>query len=151
MVGGIVHSIAASFDAGPFALPLPEGAGLLWEDPREIHQVAVEFEGAVPGSEKVHLEYWGSRWPEQHLPKDRQPGGGDVGWMELGNWYKGGWRLADMEAKTNGTSLVFTFRPLELKEFPGLKDYPATFRYTLKLRVHTVGSPIKVRRIQAYT
>src|SRR2546421_5905599 len=35
------------------------------------------------------LEYWGSRWPEQHLPKDRQPGGADVGWMELGKCCSG--------------------------------------------------------------
>ncbi len=68
------------FDAAPFALPLREGNGLQWEDPREIHQVTVHFTGAVP-AEGVRLEYWGSRWPQQHLPKDREPGGGDVGWM----------------------------------------------------------------------
>ena len=91
---------AEVFDAAPFALPLPQGIGLLWEDPREIHQVVVEFEGTAPPAEQVHLEYWGSRWPQQHLPKDREPGGGDVGWMELGNWFQGDWRTADAEVKS---------------------------------------------------
>src|ERR1022692_3755514 len=63
---------AAPFDAAPFGLPLPEGNGVMWEDPREIHKVVVRFANAVPVPEKVRLEYWGSRWPEQHLPKDRE-------------------------------------------------------------------------------
>src|SRR5262249_11933222 len=91
-------TLAATFDAGPFSLPLPEGNGLIWEDPREVHQVVVEFEGEAPAADRIRLEYWGSRWPQQRLPKDREPGGGDVGWMELGNWYQGGWRVADAEA-----------------------------------------------------
>src|SRR5579862_7209480 len=68
----------ASFDAAPFAQRLPEGNGLIWEDPREIHSVTVKFVDKAPSGDKVHLEYWGSHWPEQHLPKDRAPGGGDV-------------------------------------------------------------------------
>jgi len=67
----------------------------MWEDPREIHRVVVHFKDAAPAPETVRLEYWGSWWPERHLPKDREPGGGDVGWMELGNWWKYGWRVAD--------------------------------------------------------
>jgi hypothetical protein len=139
------------FDAAPFGKALPEGNGVVWEDPREIHQVIVEFDGMAPPIESVRLEYWGSRWPEQHLPKDREPGGGDVGWMELGNWYQGGWRIADTEPKTNGSSVTFTFRPVNAKEFPALKDYAATFRYTLKLRVSPVSGQIKIKRIQAFT
>src|SRR5262245_18195454 len=80
--------VSASFDAAPFARPLPEGSGLLWEDQREIHKVVIHFDGAAPAADQVHLEYWGSRWPEQRMPKDREPGGGDVGWMDLGNWYR---------------------------------------------------------------
>ena len=142
---------AIPFDAAPFALPLPEGNGLLWEDPREIHQVVVQFEGAAPSPEQVRLEYWGSRWPQQRLPKDREPGGGDVGWMELGNWHQGGWRKADTEVKTEGPNLVFSFRPLSAKEFPALKDYPATFRFTLKLRVRCDSATPHIRRLQAFT
>jgi len=142
---------AATFDAAPFALPLPEGSGLIWEEPREIHQVVVEFETAAPATESVRLEYWGSRWPQQHLPKDREPGGGDVGWMELGNWYTYGWRTADAEARSEGSQIVFTFRPVNQKEFPKLRNYPAAFRYTLKLRVRSDVTLPKITRIRAFT
>src|SRR5260370_40846111 len=125
----------ARFDAAPFGAPLPEGNGLMWEAPREIHEVVVRFKDAAPRAGHVRLEYWGSRWPEQHLPKNREPGGGDVGWMELGNWHQGGWRVADTSQKTDGNTIAFTFRPVNEKEFPKLKDYDAPFRYTLKIRL----------------
>jgi len=147
----VCHLRAAPFDAAPFSLPLPEGCGLLWEDPREIHQVEVLFDGNPPLADRVHLQYWGSRWPEQHLPKDREPGGGDVGWMELGNWYRGGWRVADTEAKSDGSTLAFSFHPVNAKEFPKLRDYPAALRYTLKIRITSDVPLPKVRAIHAFT
>ena len=143
--------LAESFDAAPFAQRLPEGNGLVWEDPREIHKVEVKFAGAAPEPDQVRLEYWGSHWPEQHLPKDRVPGGGDVGWMELGNWYRGGWRVADTEVTRDASQLTFTFRPVNAKEFPKLKDYPAAFRYTLKLRLSSAAALPKIKQIQAFT
>jgi hypothetical protein len=142
---------AAPFDAAPFGLPLPDGNGVMWEDPREIHKVIVHFASAVSAPEKIRLEYWGSRWPEQHLPKDREPGGGSVGWIELGNWYTYKWRAADAEAKADGNAVTFTFRPVNAKEFPDLKDYPAAFRYTLKLRVASEAPLPKIERIEAFT
>ncbi len=142
---------AAPFDAAPFGLPLPQGNGVMWEDPREIHRVVVHFKDGAPAPESVHLEYWASRWPEQHLPKDREPGGGNVGWMELGNWYTYRWRAADTEAKADGNAITFTFRPVNAKEFPNLKDYPAAFRYTLKLRVVSEAPLPKIERIEAFT
>jgi hypothetical protein len=146
-----VVSLAAPFDAAPFALPLPEGPGLMWEDPRELHRVVVHFQAAAPAPSQVRLEYWGSRWPRQHLPKDREPGGGDVGWMELGNWWSDGWRVADAEAQGEGARISFTFRPVNAKECPNLADYPARFRYTLKLRI-TSDQPLPaVARIEAFT
>ena len=71
--------------------------------------------------------------------------------MELGNWYKYGWRTADAEAKADGNTVTFTFRPVNAKEFPKLKDYPAAFRYTLKLRVASDDSLPKIERIEAFT
>ncbi len=141
----------AAFDAAPYALPLPEGQGLLWEDPRELHQVAVEFSKAVANPSSVHLEYWGSRWPEQRLPKDREPGGGDVGWMELGNWHQGGWRVADAEVESQGNRLTFKFRPVNAKEFTGIKDYPAAFRYTLKVRLSSAAALPQITHWEAFT
>jgi len=138
-------------NVAPFAIPLPDGAGLVWEDPREIHRVVVRFAGPVPPPNGLHLEYWGSRWPEQRLPKDREPGGGDVGWWELGNWYNGGWRRADVVAEAEGQSVTFTFRPANRTEFPRLTDFPATYRYTLKLRL-TSDEPLPpIDGWEAYT
>jgi len=142
---------AAPFDAAHFGLPLPEGNGVMWEDPREIHRVVVRFVGAAPAPENVRFEYWGSRWPGQHLPKDREPGGGSVGWMELGNWYTYNWRVADTEAMAEGSAITFTFRPVNAKEFPRLKDYPAAFRYTLKLRVASDHALPAISSIEAFT
>jgi hypothetical protein len=152
LTASVISSRSAEpFDAAPFALPLADGPGLLWEDPREVHKVVVEFAGDPPAAETTRLEYWGSRWPEQHLPKDREPGGGSVGWMELGNWYNGGWREADAEVSREDNTLVFTFKPVNAKEFPKVKDYPATFRYTLKLRLKSNGAMPAIRRLQAFT
>lgn len=142
---------ASAIDVAPFGMSLPKENGICWEDPREIHRVVVHFDGAAPAPEKIHLEYWGSRWPEQHLPKDREPGGGDVGWMELGNWFNGGWRTADTEAKVEGNRVIFSFRPVDAKEFPGIKNYPAEFRYTLKIRIAPQGTPATVKKIEAFT
>ncbi|MCC7377028.1 MAG: hypothetical protein IT581_20375 [Verrucomicrobiales bacterium] len=130
-------SVGAPFDAAPFALPLPpaDGPGLLWEDPREVHEVRVTFKTPPPDPARVRIQYWGSWWPERHLPKDREPGGGDVGWMELGNWWKNGWRDADASVEWQGAMAIFRFRPVNAVEFQGIKDYAATFRFTLKLRL----------------
>src|SRR5438132_105663 len=140
-----------SFDAAPFGLPLPGGNGVLWEDPREIHQVIVSFAESPPAADNLRLEYWGSRWPQQHLPKDREPGGADVGWMELGNWWNGGWRVADTEATVSGNTVTFTFKPVSVKEFPALKGYPASFRYTLKLRLASDDPLPRIQNIVAIT
>jgi hypothetical protein len=127
----------ASFDAAPFALALPssDGPGLLWEDPREIHEVRVTFQSAPSDPSRVRLQYWGSWWPERHLPKDREPGGGDIGWLELGNWWKDGWRNADSLVDWQGAVATFRFRPVNASEFPKFSSFPAPFRYTLKLRL----------------
>jgi hypothetical protein len=47
------------FDAAPFAIPLPEGNGLMWDDPREIHSVTVDFADPIPLGSKLNLEYSG--------------------------------------------------------------------------------------------
>lgn len=143
-------STGAPVNVAAFAMPLPGGNGIQWEDPREIHRVVVRFQAPpTPGS--VRLEYWGSRWPEQRLPKDRQPGGGDVGWWELGNWYNGGWREADVEARQEGRQVTFEFRPVNAREFPDQKDYPARFRYTLRLRVTGSEALPALEGIDAYS
>lgn len=142
---------AEPFDAAPFGLPLPEGSGVLWEDPREVHRVVVQFKERITDPSRVQIEYWGSWWPDRHLPKDREPGGGDIGWMELGNWHQGGWRKADSNVEVQGNRATFTFKPVNAKEFPKVQDYPAPFRYTLKIRVAADGALPAFESIQAFT
>ena len=123
----------------------------MWEDPREIHVVIVDFADPIPAGLRFRLEYWGSHWPGQHFAKDREPGGGDAGWLELGNWFNGAWRVADTEQSISGRSIHFTFRPVNSKEFPDLKDYASTARFTLKIRI-TCDQPLPtVSRIHALT
>ena len=152
-----------AFDAAPFAVAhaaapregIGEGqAGLVWEDPRELHRVVVHFCGAPPGG--TNLQYWRTHWPEQRLPKDRVPIGGEIGWWELGNWYTGEWRTADAQVVLEGNTATYTFRPVNQREFPAerhpaLADYPATFRPTLKVRIIAHGPLPAVERIAAFT
>ncbi len=109
LFAGYATLTAAPFDAAPFGLPLPERNGVKWEDPRELHRVVVHFKGIPPPADQVQLEYWGSWWPGRHLPKDREPGGGANGWLELGNWWQYDWRTADTEARVEGKAITFTF------------------------------------------
>src|SRR5439155_4098814 len=46
---------------------------------------------------------------------------------------------------------VFIFRPVNAKEFPQLKDYPAAFRYTLKIRVASDEPLPRIERLEAFT
>lgn len=148
-----IRAVSVQFDAAPFGIPLSDGSvGIMWEDPREVHLVKVHFKSGEQIPTDLRLEYWGSRWPEQRLPKDREPGGGDVGWMELGNWYKYGWRAADTIIKKETDNIVsFSFNPVNKKEFPQLKDYPATFRYTLKIRIVSKEKLPAVEKIETFT
>ncbi|PWU19211.1 MAG: hypothetical protein C5B50_07110 [Verrucomicrobia bacterium] len=139
------------FNAAPYAVGLDEGKGLVWEDPREIHSVVVDFAEKVSADVKLRLEYWGSHWPKQHLPKDREPGGGDTGWLELGNWSVGGWRVADTEQVISSNSIRFTFRPINAHEYPALNDYASTGRYTLKIRIASETRLPKIAAIHALT
>lgn len=155
LLGLLLLAIAAPaqtpMDIAPFAQPLTNGVGMFWEDPREIHSVVLHFALKPPPTSHLKLQYWGSRWPQQHLPKDKQPGGGDVGWMELGNWYQGGWRVADTDVVQNGNTVKFTFRPVDAKEFPAVPNYPATFRYTLKIAVTSDLGLSKPDKIEVFT
>lgn len=147
----VLLSAGKPFDAAPFGTLSADRSTIVWEDPREIHRVVVHVGGELQAPNLLHLEYWSSRWPEQRLPKDREPGGGDVGWWELGNWYRGEWRRADTNLESNGRALTFTFRPLNEKEYPNETGYPATWRYTLKLRVVGPSGPSRVEKFEAFT
>lgn len=139
----------APFDAAPFGQHSQNE--LLWEDIREIHRVLVTFREPPP--EDLRLEYWRTHWPQRRLPKDHIPPGGGVGWLELGNWFTGTWQRADTIRSQEGSTVTFTFRPLNEREFPDLTDFPVTFRTTLKLRLLSDSTELadRVVSFQAFT
>ncbi len=128
------------FDAAPFARPLAEGCGLIWDDPREIHRVTATFDGAVP--QGFELQYWRCKWPQVRLPKDHAEGRGSAGWWQLGDWFNGEWRTADAEMIVAGNAATFTFRPVCATEFPDVAGFDATFRTTMKLRLSCNEAPV---------
>jgi hypothetical protein len=145
------NSRAENFDAAPFGTPLERDHGLKWVDPRDLHEVTVDFASPLPADAKVHLEYWGSEWPKQFLPKDQVLGSGYSGWMELGDWYNGGWRVADTRQTISSNSLHFTFLPINAHEYPELTNYSSTGRFTLKIRIVGDQPLPEILRIHALT
>ena len=71
--------------------------------------------------------------------------------MELGNWYNGGWRVADAAQTISGNSVRFTFRPINAHEYPDLTNYSSTGRFTLKIRIACDQPLPKILRIHALT
>lgn len=136
------------FDAAEFARPLPDGIGLVWEDPRELHLVSALFDGPPP--EGLRLEYWRCKWPHVRLPKDHVEGRGSSGWWQLGDWYNGEWQAADAEMEADDSRVTFRFRPLDAVEFPDLDDFRATFRTTMKVRVLGAEAQAPIR-LMAHT
>ncbi|MCZ7639832.1 MAG: hypothetical protein M5U12_29560 [Verrucomicrobia bacterium] len=125
--------------------------GVWWEDPRDIERVVVTFAGAPPDPTTVRLEWWHSRWPEHRIPRDQPAGAGESGWGHLGDLYQGEWREADVYLQAAGRTWTYTFRHVNLREFPELRDFNAEYRTTLKLRLLFDGPAPAVERLAAYT
>jgi hypothetical protein len=127
--------------------------GVIWEDSRDIFRVVVRFDdvNAVPKPEDIRLEYWQSTWPNSRIPRNKPSGAGDSGWLNVGDWFQGKWRKADTKLQVDGSSYTFTFNPLNTKEFSDMKDFPAEYRSTMKLRVIGDKPLPKIEAIEAYT
>jgi len=136
------------FDAAPFGQPLPEGNGWRWEDLRELHRVTLVFRGKPP--QEIRLQYWLTSWPHRRLPKDHVPEGGSVGWWGLGDWFTGRWQTADTSLLIEEDRAIFTFRPLNEREFPDMTDLPVTYRTTFQIRWLAEELP-PLERIEAHT
>lgn len=125
--------------------------GVWWEDPRDIQQVVVTFADPPGNKDAMSLQWWQSQWPQRRIPRDHVAGAGESGWGHLGDLYQGRWRDADGEWKTDGKKWIFTFAPVNAKEFPNLRDFDARYRTTMKLRLLFSGTPAKVDNIETYT
>ena len=128
--------------------------GVIWEDCRDIFRVIVRFADhntPLPQPQSLGLEYWQSTWPKQRIPRDRPSGAGSSGWLNVGDWFQGKWLKADANLEVNDTTYTFTFNPLNAKEFPDMKDFPARYRSTLKLRVICDKALPAIETFEAYT
>lgn len=127
--------------------------GVIWEDSRDIFRLVVGFADSktVPDPESIRLQYWQSSWPHRRIPRDRASGAGGSGWLDVGDWYQGRWIKADTNLDVKTTTYTFTFNPVNAKEFPGLKDFSAPYRSTLKLRVVADKPLPAIDVFEAYT
>ncbi len=134
----------ASWEAG-------RDVGIWWEDPRDLERVVVTFASEPPDPAPVRLQWWHSQWPEHRIARDQPAGAGESGWGHLGDLYQGEWRDADVYFQADGRTWTYTFRHVNLKEFPGLGDFNAEYRRTMKLRVLFTGAAPPIERFEAYT
>jgi hypothetical protein len=125
--------------------------GVYWEDPRDITRVEAIFAGTPPDPKTARLEWWQSQWPERRIPRDHLSGAGWSGWLDIGDWYRGGWRDADVVLTASNNTWSFTFRPVNQKEFPRLTDFPAAYRTTMKLRFLFEGSAPKFKEFHVFS
>ena len=108
-----------------------------WEEPRDIHQVAIGFPSGETVPDEVTAEYWRRYWPENRATEaDLEHGAiGRAGWKPLDDWFNGEWQTADLRCRKEGDTLFVDFAPLSDTEFPELEDFNVTFRQALKLRL----------------
>lgn len=127
--------------------------GVIWEDPRDIFRVRATFEtsAAAPLPQSPTLQYWQSQWPERRIPRDQPSGAGSSGWLDIGDWFQGQWKTADAKMTLENNTVTFTFNPLNATEFPDLKDFPAEYRTTMKLRIAAAQPLPPVKSLEAFT
>ncbi len=125
--------------------------GIYWEDPRDVRSVVVTFPEAAPATTGARLQWWQSAWPNSRIPRTAASGAGESGWLHLGDLNQGEWRDADAELAASGNTWTFTFHPINAVEFPNLKDLPADYRTTMKLRLLFSGSAPKIQSLQVFT
>ena len=125
--------------------------GIYWEDPRDVCRVVVQFSEPAPKPETARLQWWQSQWPQARIPRDHLSGAGGSGWLDVGDWYRGRWRDADGHLSADGNSWTYTFAPVNRTEFPGLKDFDAAYRTTMKLRLLFEQTAPQVTAFQVFS
>jgi len=150
------YDVENRVDVAPFAArqawTTPHDYEVWWEDPRDIYRVIVQFApGVATGLQQVSLEYWQQSWPKIRVPKGADVGSGREGWLAIDDWTNGRWQQADCDVEQAGSTTAFTFRPLNQAEFPDQGGFPATFRRTLRLRLHVERPGARIEALQVYT
>jgi hypothetical protein len=123
---------------------------LRWEEMRDIFLVVVESDDA-PALSKAKLQYWQRTWPQQRVPKGAVIGAGRSGWMRDDDWFNGDWKTVDANMKLEVNKAVYAFNPVNAQEFPDEKDFDATYRRTMRLRLVFEDKKTEIKSIKAYT
>lgn len=120
---------------------------IVFADPRDISLVHVLFEPSFVyiGNTSIitGVYYWKFEWPEKR-PQSNE-GSGQSGWTAHDDWFKGAWKAADITSTRHPgvpLTLSFSFNPL------ASRDYPVTFRRTLKLRVQFNEKIVHVDKVK---
>jgi hypothetical protein len=126
--------------------------GLEWAEPRDIHRVVVTFAEAVPEPRSVRLQWWQSGWPARGTgQKAMEPMATIVAGPPPTARDQGAWHDADTYVQATGRGWTFTFRHLNLAEFPQLSDVTAEHRTTSRIRVRFPDPAPAISSIEAYT
>lgn len=105
-----------------------------WEEMRDIFTVVLS--GCdLSFLSKAEIQYWQRVWPMQRVPKGAIVGAGGSGWMADDDPYNGDWKSADVNLTIKDDMAIYTFNPINAKEFPEIGDFDANFRKALKLRI----------------
>ena len=151
-------------DVAPFGQSRHRGDEVVveWTDPRDLVRVEAIFGEAVelPDPETVRLDYWQSRWPLERVPRGGPSGSGLAGWLHVGDPFQGEWKEADTRRRVSDAALVFTFNPVNAREFPELADDPtlslgqsfdARYRTTYKVRLRSEEPLDEAVTLRAFT
>jgi hypothetical protein len=111
-----------------------------WDQPREVHDLELEFEGPAPAPEAVGLEWWHRIWPDN----------GTGGWMKLDDPFNGHWVKARTTSRLDGSRLRLGLTPLLTNEVPGLQRSGFDYRRTYKVRL-TAGLPLRLTGLAVHS
>ena len=123
---------------------------LVWEESRDVFMLVVKCSNPSSLS-NARLQYWQHHWPHRRIPKGAVVGAGGSGWMAQDDWFNGGWKDADANVRVEGNNAIYTFNPINAKEFPDMEDFDAVYRRTLKLRLVFDGKRPEVQKVEAYS
>jgi len=124
------------------------GITLQWEEPRDIYKVILKTSHP---SELLNnkIQYWHNNWPQKRIPKG-EVDTGVLGWAAQDDWFNGEWKDADTRAETKGNSVIYTFNPINAKEFQD-EDFDAVYRRSLKLRLPLEKDSPEIEKIEVFS
>jgi hypothetical protein len=123
---------------------------LEWEEMRDIFAVVVQCSDSS-ALKNAKIQYWQMIWPNQRVNKGAVVGAGGSGWMATDDPYNGNWKDADIKVKFQDNLAIYTFNPINNKEFSDIKDFDVNYRRTLKLRILFENKRPEITTVEVYS